>query len=133
MNIPHFRPGLLALAALALPAVLWSAADEIKLPLLPTGAMMKIGSFVPQRLAVSSKKPSGLVKAPADLAAPLYGELKLGPSDRLKSYFVILDEPNGAPSRLFVDTNANGDLTDDPAPEWASRPVKGKDGADYLH
>jgi thiol-disulfide isomerase/thioredoxin len=132
MNIPHFRPGLFALAALAAPAVLWSAADEIRLPLVPNGASRQIGSYVPQRLAVSAKKPSGILKAPADLAAPLYGELKLGPADHLASYFVILDEPNGAPSRLFVDTNGNGDLTDDPAPEWASRPVKGKDGADYT-
>lgn len=90
-----------------------------------------MGGYMPQRLAISATKPDGIKKLPADLAAPLFGTIKLGPADSATSIAVVLDEPEGKPSRLFVDANANGDLTDDPAPVWSSRSVKGSDGKEY--
>jgi thiol-disulfide isomerase/thioredoxin len=37
-------------------------------------------------------------------------------------FLAVLDEPAGKPSRLWVDSNGNGDLTDDGATEWAVQP-----------
>jgi len=121
------------LALLAAPLLAASAADsEVKLKVLPSGGAVKMGGYYPLRLTLSEEKPADLGKLPGDLTAPLYGEFKLGPADAPKSFRVVLDEPEGKPSRLFVDANGNGDLTDDPAPEWTSRPVKGSDGKDYT-
>lgn len=107
------------------------AAQEAKLKLLPIGAAAKMGGYQPQRLAISAEKPEAIKKLPDDLAAPLFGTLKFGAGTEATSIAVVLDEPEGKPSRLFVDANANGDLTDDPAPVWNSRPVKGSDGKEY--
>src|ERR1043166_422111 len=117
-------------AVLAFAVVLSAAArgEEVKLKLLSSGATAKLGGYIPQRLALSATQPAGLKKAPKDLANPLYGELKLGAKDAPTSFFVVLDEPNGKPSRLWVDANVNGDMTDDPEPEWVGHAGKGKDG-----
>jgi thiol-disulfide isomerase/thioredoxin len=120
----------LPLAGLAFAVALSAAArgEEVKLKLLSSGATAKLGGYIPQRLLLSATQPAGLKKAPKDLASPLYGELKLGAKDSPTTFFVILDEPTGKPSRLWVDANANGDLTDDPEPEWTAHANKGKDG-----
>jgi thiol-disulfide isomerase/thioredoxin len=39
-----------------------------------------------------------------------------------KTWTFILDEPDGKPAKLFVDTNDDGDLTNDPAPKWEPGP-----------
>ncbi|MFM8470834.1 MAG: TlpA family protein disulfide reductase [Limisphaerales bacterium] len=121
-------PRLLALLA-AVP--LLALAEDVKLKLISSGGMAKMGGYYPLRLALSAEKPEAIKKLPADLAAPLFGTLKLGPSDAPTTIAVVLDEPDDKPSRLFVDANANGDLTDDPAPVWSARAVNGKDGVAY--
>jgi thiol-disulfide isomerase/thioredoxin len=115
----------LAIASLAASAV---SAEEVHLQLLSTGAIPKLGGYMPQRLELSATKPDGITKLPADLSAPLYGELKLGPAESPRTFFVVLDEPDGKPSRLFVDANGNGDLTDDDATEWTAKPGTNSDG-----
>ncbi len=112
--------------ALVLPAL----ADEVKLEWLPSGAMPKLGGYMPQRLALSEAKPDGVSKLPGDLAAPLFGQLRLGPADAPSSFWVAVDEPEGKPARLWVDANGNGDLTDDPAAEWVGRPSKDRAGVE---
>jgi thiol-disulfide isomerase/thioredoxin len=113
-------------------AAVSTRADEVHLKMLSSGAMPKLGGYMPQKLELSSAKPDSLKKAPADLAAPLYGELKLGPADSPATFVVILDEPEGKPSHLYVDANANGDLTDDSVAEWTPHTNKGKDGVEYT-
>ncbi len=134
---PHLRsivsiPGLAALLAVPLLAAS-AAAEDVKLKLLPVGATAKMGGFLPLRLALAAEKPDSIKKLLADLAAPLFGTLKLGTSESPAAFAVVLDEPEGKPSRLFVDANGNGDLTDDPVPVWTSRAVKGGDGKDYTY
>lgn len=114
---------LTILPLLAAASVLPAFADDtpVTLTLLSSGAMPKVGYYMPLRLQISADKPATLKKAPADLAAPLYGVLTIaGPEGAV--YHVIVDEPDGKPARLFVDTNGNGDLTDDPATKWDGRP-----------
>jgi peroxiredoxin len=102
-------------------------ADDCKLDWQSSGISKTMGAY-PMRLALSPDKPAGIKAVPADLSAPLYGKLQLGPAEAPATFFVILDEPEGKPSRLFVDANANGDLTDDPPAEWQGRTGKAKDG-----
>ncbi len=97
---------------------------EAKLELMPTGVMMKMGAHMPQRVTLSTNQPEGIKKLPAGLIAPLFGEIKFGPSEAPGSFFVVVDEPDGKAPRLFVDANANGDLTDDPAAEWLAKTNK---------
>jgi peroxiredoxin len=124
---PKLYPAL-ALLGVSLAAV----ADDVKLDWQPSGAVQSAGYYRPLHLVLSPEKPGGIKAVPADLTAPLYGQLQLGPAEAPTTFFVILDEPEGKPSRLFVDANANGDLTDDPPTEWKARPSKGTAGTDYT-
>lgn len=115
---------LAALAAIAMSA----CADEVKLNWVSKGASQKMGGYSPQRLTLSSQKPDGLKKMPAGVTHASYGVLKMGPKEKQTAYIVLIDEPDGKDSRLFVDANANGDLTDDPAVAWTKREYRSRDG-----
>lgn len=106
--------------ALAVVTASTAVADQVTLKLLAEGASKKIGSYSPQRVNLSKEKPATITKEPADLLAPMYGKLATT-GDEGVIFHVILDEPEGKPARLFIDSNGNGDLTDDAAPEWNSR------------
>ena len=110
------------------------AADDIKMDWQSSGVSKTTGYYRPVVSNSLVDKPDGIKAVPADLAAPLYGKLQLGPAEAPTTFFVIVDEPEGKPSRLFVDANANGDLTDDPPAEWKGRPREGnrRDGAYHL-
>src|SRR4051812_29768512 len=114
-----------AVSSIAFAFLCCASAQEIKLPLKETGAMQKIGYYMPQQLKLSSDRPAGLRKAPEDLVSPLFGELKMGPKEKPTTIIVAVDEPDDKPWRLLVDSNANGDLTDDPAAEWSVRELPG--------
>src|SRR2546428_212716 len=107
----------LALATL-FPSVL-RAADptaEVKLELVPEGAMKKLGGYMPQQLKLNTIKPATVKKGP-DSKSALYGTIQFGGVRHL----VVLDEPEGQDAKLYVDANANGDLTDDPEIEWKKK------------
>jgi peroxiredoxin len=101
--------------------------ETVKLRPFASGATARVGGYMPQQLRLKADRPTDLAKAP-DLAAPLFGVIALGPGESPTRVVVALDEPEGQPSRLLVDANANGDLTDDPAPVWTSRASKSQDG-----
>ena len=109
-----------------------AGAQEVKLDFQGKDAMQKLGGYTPQRLTLSQTKPAGLKKLPEGLTAPFFAELKLGPAESPTTFFVVLDEPEGKPARLFVDANANGDLTDDPAAKWEPRTSKGQGGTELT-
>jgi thiol-disulfide isomerase/thioredoxin len=113
-------------------AALSAHADDVKMDWQPSGVSQTAGYYRPLHLVLSPDKPDGIKAVPKDLAAPLYGKLQIGPTDAPTTFFVIVDEPEGKPSRLFVDANANGDLTDDPATEWKGRKDKGANGMDLT-
>ena len=100
-----------------------AAAGEVKLSVLSSGAARKIGGYNPQQAKLAKNKPAAVKKAP-EMAAPLYGQIAFGG----KQYVVALDEPEGADAKLYVDANANGDLTDDPAPIWEKKQGQGPNG-----
>jgi thiol-disulfide isomerase/thioredoxin len=110
------------LACLTLVALALGAApqDSKGLKFLPEGAMPKIGGYRPQRLEMTSEKPATLKKAP-ELAAPLFGKLTIGAKEAPLEVLIAVDEPEGKPSKLYVDGNGNGDLTDDGEAKWDPR------------
>jgi peroxiredoxin len=103
---------LLLITILSVPALAEDTA-EVNMTLLKSGAMQKLGGYIPQRLELSDKKPDDLKKAP-DLASPLYGSIKFGGA----SYLIAIDEPEGQEAKLYVDSNGNGDLTDEKPIAW---------------
>jgi thiol-disulfide isomerase/thioredoxin len=105
-----------------------AGAEDVQLKWLGTGASQKMGGYMPQRLTLSTQKPDRLKKMPTGVSNALYGTLKLGPKESPATFVVLVDEPDGKVARLFVDTNGNGDLTDDEPATWTKREYKSRDG-----
>ena len=104
------------LATLTLIAVGSLAAEGVSVKFVGSGATAKVGGYSPIRAELGAKG-AAVKKTPEGLAAPKYGVLKLED----KTWSFVLDEPEGKPAKLFVDANGDGDLTNDPAVEWAQR------------
>jgi len=104
-------------------------AEEVRLEWQQDQIPPRVSYYSPIRLELSATKPDGVTKVPDDLKAPLYGTLKLGPRENPTKTTVLLDEPADAPARLWVDRNANGDLTDDPPVRWEERKAASGTGA----
>ena len=117
---------VLIVAAMAFAST--GTAQEASLKWLPTDAQKQLSGYMPQRLKLSDAKPASLKKSPDNLDAPQYGEIKIGPRENPGTRIVLLDEPEGKPSRLFVDANGNGDLTDDAPAVWATKKIGGGGG-----
>jgi thiol-disulfide isomerase/thioredoxin len=101
-----------------------AAADEIKLEWQEKGMSAKVGYYQPQRLTLSEDKPESVTKLPDGIEKPKFGVLKIGPADVPTSCVFVVHEPKKGEAKLWVDANANGDLTDDDAVEWTSRSNK---------
>lgn len=100
-------------------ALAMALGPQFNVKFVPTGMTAKMGGYRPIR---AQMKAEGKVKkAPKGLTAPQYGELVFGN----KKFGFILDEPAGAPAKLYVDSNNNGNYTDDAATEWAARTTNG--------
>lgn len=128
-NLSRRRTALALISILSLGA---ATAQEVNLKWLAKDASKELGGYMPQRLKLSSTRPAALKKAPEGLAAPLFGEIKIGPRESPSPCLLVLDEPAGQPSRLFVDSNLNGDLTDDPAPNWGDKKMPGRGGKEVI-
>jgi len=91
-------------------------ASGIEQKFVPSGITQKIGGYRPIRAEMSEEAKGGS-KSPEGLEAPKYGQIELDG----KSWAFILDERSEGDAKLYVDTNGDGDLTNDPETEWASR------------
>jgi hypothetical protein len=58
---------------------------------------------------------------PEDLLQPKFGYLE----DGEKRWAFVLDEPAEKPASLYIDTNGDGDLTNDPEVKWEARTQAG--------
>ncbi|RYG41067.1 hypothetical protein EON79_21470, partial [bacterium] len=85
----------------------------------PSGIVAKVGGYAPYGFKATAEKPAALTQAP-EAAAPLYGSLKIGG----REFLVLID----GGKKFYVDSNANGDLTDDPAPIWEEKTYKTSQG-----
>ena len=107
-------------------------AADVKLDFLAQGAMPKMGGYRPQRAATATTQPASIAKAPPGISSAEFGEIKKGPAASQRTYAFIVDKPESETPRLFVDSNANGDLTDDPPATWTLRRSKQKDGSESV-
>ncbi len=94
--------------------------DDVSVKFVASGAMVKAGGYRPIRAELTENAES-VKQAPDGLEAPKYGMLKLGD----KSWAVIVDEPEEKPAKLYVDTNGDGDLTNDPEAAWKAKTANG--------
>jgi peroxiredoxin len=118
-------PRIPAIAATLFAASVAAADGPIKLKLIPNGERARLGVFTQQDAKLAAEQPASVTKVPEGLAAPRYGVLRIAGPDGA-TFHVMLDEPAGKTSKLWVDANGNGDLTDDPAPEWKAAKGAGK-------
>jgi thiol-disulfide isomerase/thioredoxin len=104
------------------------AADEdgplpvkVRLSLNPTALDMerlrasRMG-YMPTSISLAEAKPAGVIKEPAYKGKPRYGLLRIG--NGLKSDTLVALDVTDNGSRLYIDTNQNGDLSDDGTGEW---------------
>lgn len=92
------------------------ALQGAQLTLVPSGMTAKMGGYMPIR-AEMSIDPTLVRKAPAGLTAAKYGVLPIGG----KKFVFILDEPANGTPKIYVDSNGDEDLTNDPAAEWVAQ------------
>jgi len=85
-------------------------ADGVETKFVASGVTAKVGGYSPVRSQMSETKPSWVKKAPAATGA-LYGVFPVNGKEI--GYMVAGDS-------LYVDANHDGDLTNDPKPEWKS-------------
>ncbi|MEO2018385.1 MAG: TlpA disulfide reductase family protein [Fuerstiella sp.] len=90
-------------------------AQTLKETFLASGISRRVGGYRPVRSVMD--KESDIVKvAPENLEAPRYGLFEIGD----QSWAYILDEPEEGDATLYVDTNGDGDLTNDGKARWTS-------------
>lgn len=91
-------------------------ATAVQEEFLASGVTRRVGGYRPIQAEMDAD-PELVATAPDGLQAPKYGQISIGE----QSWLFILDEPAGEPAKLYIDTNGDGDLTNDPEPEWNSR------------
>jgi len=91
---------------------------EVKLDFMNAEKFFDVGGYQPVGAPLRSSAPKSIRKAPLGLISPLYGEIFMGPPASERTHAVIVDNSKASGSRLYVDSNANGDLTDDPPAKW---------------
>jgi len=96
-------------------------ADEVRLDWLDKGLSAKVGYYQPMSLQLADEKPESVTRLPEGIEKPRFGVIKFGPAESLTECVFVLCEPKKGESKLWVDANANGDLTDDDPVEWRSR------------
>lgn len=92
------------------------ANDGVSTKFVASGATAKAGGYRPIR-AEMTEAEKGVKIAPKELISPKYGKVELGG----KNWGFILDEPEDKPARLFIDSNNDGDYTNDPETKWMGR------------
>ncbi len=88
-------------------------AGEVNEKFVAEGVTARVGGYRPVRAEMDQEE--SIVKvAPEGLESPKYGKFEFGDS----SWAFILDETEEGDHKLYVDTNGDGDLTNDPEATW---------------
>ncbi len=91
-------------------------AGEVREKFLANGVTKRLGGYRPIR-AEADKEADIAKQVPEGLIAPKFGMIELGD----KSWAFILDEPEDEIAKLYIDTNNDQDLTNDPKTKWEPR------------
>ncbi len=107
------RRKAILLAVVAASAGLTAHAEDLKQDFIASGVTAKVGGYRPER-AIMDREADFVKTAPEGLLAPKYGMLTIAD----KNWGFILDEPEEGDARLFLDSNGDGDFTNDPQTNW---------------
>ena len=83
---------------------------------IPEGVTKKVGGYRPNR-ATMDQAADIIATVPDGVTAPSYGFVSFND----KKWAFLLDQPEEGDHRLFVDTNGDGDLTNDPEASWSEK------------
>ncbi len=95
-----------------------ACAQTVELTYSPAGAVGRMGYYEAQTCSLSATPPGHVMKWPAKVTDALYGVITLGPKQKPGRYAVMLSEASTNSATLYVDSNGDGDLTNDPKPQW---------------
>lgn len=87
-----------------------------RLSLVPSGAAQKL-PIRPQVLQMNSQSPGNLTASPVGKGA-MWARIELGPQSTATAITVALDEGDQSNPRIYVDANADGNMTNDPEIAW---------------
>lgn len=118
--MPYILPAAVLLSCAAL-----AGAQNLELTYSPTGALNKLGYFEAQTCDLVPTLPSHVTKTPAGTTDVLYGTIRLGPRENRGKFTVMLSNASTNNATLYVDSNGDGDLTNDAAPEWRREQYSG--------
>lgn len=96
-------------------------AQDIKLTWMSQGFSMRTGFFSPISAEFTDTKPATVTKVPEGVQHPKFTTISLGPKSNPTTVAMLLDFCDDGTEKLWVDSNANGDLTDDSGTTWKSR------------
>ena len=120
---------LLAFSTLALPMTLQSSyAQQLAIIELDPQTNGGIPAPSPIKIKLSETKPTALTNEPKYRTKPRYGVIKIGTAKENQIIVVLDFGPNFAEPRFFVDSNGNGDLTDDRRVEMTLQKDLSKEG-----
>ena len=91
-------------------------AGDVKETFLSEGVTARVGGYRPIR-AEMDQEADIVGKIPDDLQTPKFGLIKIGE----QQWAFVLDEPEEGDARLWIDTNGDGDLTNDEPAEWKAQ------------
>jgi len=103
---------------LALPLGAESTDLTARLSPIPETTMSRFGMVDPQGAMLSAEKPAGVNGAP-DRPTLQWARFQFGPENESIEVCIALDESNPSAPAIWIDANANGDLTDDPESKWS--------------
>jgi thiol-disulfide isomerase/thioredoxin len=104
-------------------------APLLDLHLVPSGAFARVGGFRPYGLTLEKTAPTGAILPPSLTPGAEFGTLRFGSSTAERNYFLAVEEPVTAESRIFVDEDGAGDLTKYPPLKWTPHQFKSSFGA----
>ena len=84
--------------------------------------------YRPQTIIFSPAEAAKIKKAPANLVSPSYGSFKTGPAEAEVTHVIVVEFADSKPTRLFLDADGDGDLTDDPSLDFKTNEVERPDG-----
>lgn len=127
-HTPSIHQAGLGCAAMLSGTVLVFADEPAPLKYMDSGIHDLITGYRPNPIRLETKAPAEVKKAPEGLKKPQYGTFRIGPEKSAATITVLLDFEDETPVKLWVDGNANGDLTDDGGVELKSTTHERPDG-----
>ena len=121
---------MVAIAGLLMPVIV--NAQAINAKLMENGAAAKMSGVRPRPLDFLPQKPDTIKKLPEGIEKPLYGRLTMGNVDAPTGFVAVMDGATEGEPHVWIDANANDDLTDDPPIVWKKSVYQSYDGTSYA-